>query len=50
MAKGQNPNAPTAGKDESKWIQMGQSQGPYGNDPFKDARGEFGQPVKDLGV
>lgn len=48
MAKGQSPNAPTAGIDDGKWVRQGQTAGPFGNDPGKDARGEFGRPVQDL--
>lgn len=49
MAGGQNnPNDPVPGSDGSKWIAMGQTSGPYGNDPYKDAMGEFGEAVKDL--
>ena len=43
-----NPNMPTTGVDGSKWQAQGQTAGPYGNDPATDARGEFGEPVRDL--
>ena len=43
-----NPNAPTTSIDDSKFMRMGHTSGPYGNDPNLDARGEFGETPKDL--
>lgn len=43
-----NPNNPTTSIDDSKFFRMGQSAGPYGNDPNLDARGEFGEQARDL--
>jgi len=43
-----NPNSPTTSIDDSKFMRQGHTEGPYGNDPNKDARGEFGRKVKDL--
>lgn len=48
MATAQNPNNPSTSIDDSKFMRMGQTSGPYGNDPNVDARGEFGEPAKDL--
>jgi hypothetical protein len=45
---GADPNNPSTGVDDSKFMRMGHTEGPYGNDPFKDARGEFGEPPIDL--
>ena len=46
--KGQNPNNPVAAEDDSKFVRMGHTEGPYGNNPSLDARGDFGRPPKDL--
>ena len=43
-----NPNSPTTSIDDSKFIRMGHTEGPYGNNPNVDARGEFGEMAKDL--
>lgn len=48
MPTQQNPNAPSASIDDSKLMRMGHTSGPYGNDPGKEARGEFDMPAKDL--
>lgn len=48
MARGQNPNTPTAAIDDSKFLRMGHTSGPYGNQPGKDPRGDFATPPKDL--
>jgi hypothetical protein len=48
MARGQNPNNPTTGSADETWIRMGQTSGPYGNDPNLDARGDFGKEPRDL--
>jgi hypothetical protein len=43
-----NPNMPTASVDDSKYMRMGHTAGPFGQDPDYDRRGEFGEAVKDL--
>ena len=43
-----NPNSPTTSIDDSKFFRMGHTSGPYGNNPNKDARGEFAESPKDL--
>lgn len=43
-----NPNSPTTAIDDSKFMRMGHTEGPYGNDPFMDPKGQFGEPAKDL--
>jgi hypothetical protein len=49
MASGSNsPNNPTTSIDDSKFMRQGHTSGPYGNNPSKNARGEFGTPAKDL--
>lgn len=44
----QNPNTPSTAVDDSRYMRQGMSKGPYGNDPFLDARGEFGEPAEEL--
>ena len=43
-----NPNDPPSSIDDSRYVRMGHTDGPYGNDPNIDARGDFGKPPKDL--
>lgn len=44
----QNPNTPSTSVDDSRYERMGMTKGAYGNNPFMDARGEFGEPAEDL--
>lgn len=44
----QDPNNPSTAIDDSKFHRMGHTEGPFGNDPQLDARGEFGEPARDL--
>ncbi len=44
----QNPNTPSTAMDDSRYTRMGMTAGAYGNDPFLDARGEFGEPAREL--
>lgn len=43
-----NPNTPGASIDDAKFKRMGHTEGPYGNSPNVDARGEFAEKPKDL--
>jgi hypothetical protein len=46
---GQNdPNTPSTTIDDSAFMRMGHTSGPYGNNPNVDARGEFAEDAKDL--
>lgn len=48
MPTQQNPNNPSASIDDSKYMRMGHTAGPYGNDPNVDPHGEFAEAARDL--
>lgn len=48
MAAGQDPNSPSTNIDDSKFMRMGHTAGPFGNDPTVDAKGDFGKASRDL--